>query len=96
WFCWPIFVLLIPYVILVTIGVLVIQYALPWCTTETAGGRETTDESECAGYEAAWALVLAIAMGIIFCCCFCGVRSSLPHWRNTKATETSLPYDSQL
>ncbi|CAM9183684.1 unnamed protein product [Ectocarpus sp. 8 AP-2014] len=74
WFCWPIFVLLLPYVILVTIGVLVIQYALPWCTTETPGGRETTDESECTGYEAAWALVLAIVMGIIFCCCFCGVR----------------------
>lgn len=43
WFWWPILVLLIPYIILVTIGVVVIQYAFSWCATDD--GRDQTTVS---------------------------------------------------
>eukprot|EP00752_Nemacystus_decipiens_P003732 g3438.t1 len=73
WCWWPILVLLIPYIILATLGVVLIQYAFSWCTTDTPDGSQT-DEDECAGYEALWAIGLAIVMGVLFCCCFCRRR----------------------
>lgn len=42
WFCWPILGLLLPYIIVVTIGIFLIQYAFSWCETDVGGGREST------------------------------------------------------
>lgn len=40
WFWWPILGLLIPYIILAIIGVALIQYVFPWCTTDPASGHQ--------------------------------------------------------
>ena len=51
WCWWPILVLLIPYIILATLGVVVIQYAFSWCATDTPGGRQTVSPyfMQCVG-----------------------------------------------
>lgn len=49
---------------------------MQWCLAHALRflPRPNQDEGECAEYEALWAVGLAIVMGIVFCCCFCGVR----------------------
>ncbi|CAM9699563.1 unnamed protein product [Pylaiella littoralis] len=76
---------------------MVIQYAFSWCTTYTPAGQ-TTDEEECAGYEAMWAVGLAIVMGVLFCCCFCGARKeegTTAEQTPILATEASAPPTAQ-
>ena len=58
--------LLIPYIILATLGVVLIQYAFSWCTTDTPSGRQTVS-SYCTR-------VLVLFLFVFLCVCVCFVE----------------------
>lgn len=62
--------LVLPYVILVSVGIVLIQN-IEGCSKSGAGNES---EETCLGYEALFASVLAVTMICLFCCCFVGCR----------------------
>ncbi|CAM9246425.1 unnamed protein product [Discosporangium mesarthrocarpum] len=70
-FWWPILFLVIPYLILVSVGITLIQDF--GCSTQSNG---RTEQSLCDGYEAMYAIGLLIVLSLCFCAIFAHERDT--------------------